>query len=68
MALVTTIHSDWLNLVNRYADSIRFGVIQIVIHEGNVVQVDRTEKVRFDKPKIEGKEFLKVNRNNGDEA
>lgn len=68
MALATTTHSDWLNLVNRYADSIRFGVIQIVIHEGNVVQVDRTEKVRFDKSKIEGKEFLKVNRNNGDEA
>ena len=67
MALATTTHSEWLNLVNRYADSIRFGVIQIVIHEGNVVQVDRTEKIRFDKFKIDKKEFLKVDRNHGDE-
>ena len=52
-------HAEWLNLVNRYVNSIRFGAIQIVIHEGKVVQVERTEKVRFDKAKVEEKEFLK---------
>ena len=57
MALNTMTHPDWLSLVNRYADSIRFGAIQIIIHEGNVVQVERTEKVRFDKSKIEKKDF-----------
>lgn len=40
----------WIDLVNRYVDSVRFGVIQIVIHDGNVVQVERTEKIRFNKP------------------
>jgi len=27
--------------------SLRFGVIQLVVHEGRVVQMERTEKVRL---------------------
>ena len=29
---------------------IRFGAIEIVIHEGRIVQIERKEKVRFDAP------------------
>jgi hypothetical protein len=29
--------------------SIRFGSIEVVIHEGRVVQVERREKLRFDR-------------------
>ena len=28
---------------------IRFGAVEIVIHEGKVVQIERKEKVRFDR-------------------
>ena len=29
---------------------IRYGAVEIVIHEGRVVQIERKEKVRFEKP------------------
>ena len=28
--------------------SIKYGYIQITIHDGNVVQIDKTEKIRLD--------------------
>jgi len=39
----------WLPIVRQQVDSIRFGVVQIVVHDGRVVQIERTEKVRLDK-------------------
>ena len=39
---------DWLNLVAKQAASLRFGTIQIVVHDSKVVQVERTEKFRFE--------------------
>jgi len=36
---------DWLELVQRQVGSLRFGVVQIVVHESRVVQIERTEKV-----------------------
>jgi len=29
---------------------IRFGAVEIIIHEGRVVQIERKEKVRFERP------------------
>jgi len=40
--------ADWLDLVARQAGSLRFGTIQIVVHDSKVVQVQRTEKFRFE--------------------
>ena len=31
--------------------SIKYGYIQITIHDGNVVQIDKTEKIRLDEQK-----------------
>ena len=38
----------WRKVVDEHVDSLRFGVIQIVVHDSRVVQIERTEKVRFD--------------------
>ena len=40
---------NWVQVVQEQVGAIRFGVVQITIHESRVVQVERTEKVRFDK-------------------
>lgn len=40
--------ADWLEAIRQQVSSLRFGVIQIVVHEGRVVQIDRTEKIRVD--------------------
>ena len=37
----------WLELLERKVASIRFGSIQIVLHEGRVTQIESTEKFRL---------------------
>jgi hypothetical protein len=37
---------EWHTELLRQIASLRFGVIQVVIHEGRVVQIERTEKFR----------------------
>ncbi len=37
----------WLSLVRRQVRSLRFGVVQIVVHNAQVVQIERTEKFRL---------------------
>jgi hypothetical protein len=43
-----TNQSDWFESIRQQVASLRFGVIQIVVHEGRVVQIDRTEKIRVE--------------------
>jgi len=38
----------WLAAVKVQVSELRFGVVQLVVHEGRVVQIERTEKIRFD--------------------
>jgi len=40
----------WLVIARGHVESLRFGVVQIVVHESRVVQIEKTEKVRLDKP------------------
>jgi hypothetical protein len=40
---------DWLVTVREQVNSLRFGVVQIVIHDSRVVQIEKTERVRLDK-------------------
>ena len=42
---------DWLAVVKQKVSTLRFGVVQVVVHEGRVVQIECTEKMRFDRPK-----------------
>ena len=37
----------WLSLVRQQVRSLRFGVVQIVVHNAKVVQIERTEKLRL---------------------
>lgn len=41
------INAAWQEIVNEQVSSLRFGVVQIVVHESRVVQIEKTEKVRF---------------------
>lgn len=40
--------TDWLDVVKTTVEGIGFGVVTIVVHNTKVVQVDRTEKIRFE--------------------
>jgi hypothetical protein len=38
---------DWLAMVQRHVASMRYGVVQIVVHNGRVTQIEHTEKLRL---------------------
>ena len=39
----------WLELVIQQVGSLRFGVVEIVVHDGRVIQIEKTERLRLDK-------------------
>ena len=39
--------SKWLELVTQYVKNIRYGVVEIVVHDSKVIQIEKTEKVRL---------------------
>ena len=48
------LHSDgWMDVVLRHVAGLRYGVIQIVVHDARVVQIERTEKVRLNSATVE---------------
>jgi hypothetical protein len=38
---------EWLALVRSQVQDLRYGVVQLVVHDGRVTQIERTEKVRL---------------------
>ena len=43
------ISPEWVGIVRKQVESLRFGVVQITVHESRVVQIEKTEKVRIEK-------------------
>ena len=38
---------DWIALVREKVEGLRYGVVQLVVHDGRVTQIERTEKTRL---------------------
>jgi len=38
---------DWITLVREKVEGLRYGVVQLVVHDGRVTQIERTEKTRL---------------------
>jgi len=38
---------DWLRVVQEKVETLRYGVVQLVVHDGRVTQIERTEKTRL---------------------
>jgi hypothetical protein len=38
---------QWLSLVREKVETLRYGVVQIVVHDSKVIQIERTERLRF---------------------
>ena len=41
---------DWIALVREKVEGLRYGVVQLVVHDGRVTQIERTEKTRLTGP------------------
>ncbi len=46
--------TPWLNVVTEKVKTMRYGVVQIVVHDSKVVQIERTERTRFEVPQAIG--------------
>lgn len=40
---------NWLDVVKQQVGDLRFGAVTITVHEGRVVQIETSVKLRFDK-------------------
>jgi hypothetical protein len=47
---------EWLALVREKVQTLRFGVVQIVVHDSKVTQIEWTEKTRLDARQATGEE------------
>ncbi len=43
---------EWLCLVREKVETLRYGVVQIVVHDSRVTQIERTEKTRIESREI----------------
>lgn len=41
------VQPDWLRVVQQKVETLRYGVVQLVVHDGRVTQIERTEKTRL---------------------
>ena len=58
---VERLETDWERAVVEAIRALRYGAVEIVVHEGRVVQIETRAKVRFDeagrrRPDIRGRE------------
>jgi hypothetical protein len=42
-----TAGGQWVAGVRDYVEQLRYGEVRIMVHDGKVVQVEKTEKLRF---------------------
>lgn len=47
--VVEASQETWLETVRKQVAALRFGLVQIVVHDSQVVQIERTEKLRLDR-------------------
>ena len=43
-------NSNWLEIVREQVSSLKYGVVEIVVHDSQVTQIEKTERLRLDKP------------------
>jgi hypothetical protein len=44
---------DWVGMVRQQVGSLRYGAVQIVVHDSQVTQIDKTERVRLEKSRAQ---------------
>jgi len=50
--------AHWLEIVRQQVGSLRFGMVEIIVHDSRVTQIEKTERLRLEKssPKIRADE------------
>lgn len=51
---------QWLSLVREKVETLRYGIVQIVVHNSRVTQIERTERTRLES--VEGSEGIRTHK------
>jgi len=43
LELPDAISPEWLEIVRRKVEGLRYGIVQIVVHDNHITQIERTE-------------------------
>lgn len=41
-------HEDWLARVSEAVNGLKYGTVLVIVHDGRVVQIERTERFRYE--------------------
>lgn len=63
MELPNHLDAVWLERIANSIAGLKYGQVQITIHDGRIVQIERCERLRFDPPPVATKQ--RVNRRQG---
>ena len=42
-------HANWLKIVSEQIGTLRYGAVEIIVHDSQVMQIEKTERLRLDK-------------------
>ena len=45
-------NANWLEIVREQVSSLKYGVVEIIVHDSQVTQIEKTERLRLDKPVV----------------
>lgn len=51
MSQTVEVADEWLKRIKEQLAGVQYGIVQITVHNGQIVQIDRTERSRFDAEK-----------------
>lgn len=54
MSAPLKLNDIWLERIKASVEGLEYGSVQITIHDGRIVQIERTERKRFEAPSIQG--------------
>jgi len=57
---MSTNQPEWLELVREKVETLRYGIVQIVVHDSRVTQIERTERTKIERRDVQS---VAVNQN-----
>ena len=51
---------NWQDIVRQHVESLRFGTVEIIVHDSRVIQIEKTERVRLGKTSAVASDTVRI--------
>lgn len=55
-------HANWLSMVHEQVGKLRYGAVEIIVHDSRVTQIELTERLRLDRAATDARVQTGTNR------